>query len=453
MQAVAPTTRRTPPPRRSALPVRLAPLAYFAAVLLLLLATTGVRAGTAGAQAPRLVADAERVVDVLALADERLSLMPAIACAKQRAGLPLLDVARETAVVDALERAAGDVGLDPTTAAAVLRAQLELARNAQTRARAEFPVDASGAAAQARDCESLATLRARLDAWTPRFVRALQLGAAPLQRAAGDGSLAALAAERLGAPRWSARDRESLVSALLAVRMRAAPSLARARSIGVLRIGTPADYAPFAVERDGVLEGADVELALRIAGALGLEAVFVRTSWRALVDDLRADRFDIAVGGISITPERDGAGDFALPHARGGKTAIGRCADARRFRSLATIDRTGVRVIVNPGGTNERFAREHVRRAEVRVHADNRTIFDEIVAGRADAMFTDDTEVALQTRRHPELCRLVRRIWMPAAKAVLLQPDPGLRAAVDAWLAPAIADGVPRALLDEALAR
>ena len=191
---------------------------------------------------------------------------------------------------------------------------------------------------------------------------------------------------------------------------------------------------------------------MRLAAALGLRPVFVRSSWRSLLADLDADRFDIAVGGISVTAARQAVASFSLPVAHSGKTAIGRCADRERLGTLAAIDQPGVRVVENAGGTNEAFARDTLHQAALRIHADNRTVFDEIVADRADVMFTDDTEVALATRRHPELCRLLTELYAPADKAILLPRDPAWARVVDGWLGPELARGTPARLLDDQLA-
>ena len=51
---------------------------------------------------------------------------------------------------------------------------------------------------------------------------------------------------------------------------------------------------------------------------------------------------------------------------REGKTPIARCADKGKDETIADIDKPGMRVIVNPGGTNERFARANVKNAEVK---------------------------------------------------------------------------------------
>jgi len=240
----------------------------------------------------------------------------------------------------------------------------------------------------------------------------------------------------------------AVASAILALGVTAPPLAARPlaaiKAEGELRVGLTGDYAPFS-RRDaaGRFDGADVVMAQSLARALKLRLVIVPTSWTTLAADLAADRFDIAMGGVSITPDRAAIGDFSHPVLRDGKRPIVRCADRERLVSVAAIARPEVRVVVNPGGTNERFARSHFKDAAVTVHPDNRTIFEEIAAGRADVMVTDGAEVDYQARRHPGvLCAAATPApFDQAEKAFWMSRDPDLKAAVDRWLDASLAAG------------
>jgi cyclohexadienyl dehydratase len=217
-------------------------------------------------------------------------------------------------------------------------------------------------------------------------------------------------------------------------------------------VATTGDYAPFSLEAHGHLSGADIELARNLAVHLGVEPVFVRTSWPGLADDLRNGRFDVALSGISFTAERAALGLYSAPYHEGGKTLIARCADRERFDTPAELDRPGVRVIVNPGGTNERYVREHVHQAQILVHPDNRGVFAEIASGRADVMVTDDVEAELQARRRPgQLCRTYPGTLTRGEKRILMSRDPALQVVVDEWLARAIAAGEPARELERAM--
>ena len=108
-----------------------------------------------------------------------------------------------------------------------------------------------------------------------------------------------------------------------------------------------------------------------------------------------------------------------------------------------------MRVIVNPGGTNERFARAQLRQATISVWPDNVTIFDRIVAGEADVMITDAIETRLQQRLRPQLCAVHPETpFNVSEKAYLLPRDEAWKAEVDGWLRPIVEDGELGRLLD-----
>jgi cyclohexadienyl dehydratase len=220
--------------------------------------------------------------------------------------------------------------------------------------------------------------------------------------------------------------------------------LATIKADGTLRVGLTGDYAPYSLRSgDGKIAGADVTMAQNLAKSLGVALEIVPTAWKSLQNDLQADRFDIAMGGVSVTADRAMVGDFSVTVMRDGKRPIARCADKERYNALKAIDVPSVRVIVNPGGTNERFSKANLSNARVAVHADNRTIFDEIAEGRADVMVTDGAEVDYQSRRHPGvLCpAAVTDSFDHFDKAYWMTRDPALKTAVDAWLTQRLAAG------------
>jgi cyclohexadienyl dehydratase len=225
---------------------------------------------------------------------------------------------------------------------------------------------------------------------------------------------------------------------------------------GALRVGTTGDYKPFSFrDPDGSYSGADIDMARQLAAKLGVEIVFVPTIWSELSRDYAAGRFDIAVGGITKLPARVALGPFAHTIFVDGKRPIVRCADRDRFASLEALNRPNVHIVVNPGASNEAFARTKLAAAQVTVHGDNVTIFDEIAAGRADAMVTDGVEVDHQSAVHPGvLCPAkVAEPFTHDEKAYWLEPDLEFLTLVNAWLDAEIASGGWQRAFGRALVR
>lgn len=164
---------------------------------------------------------------------------------------------------------------------------------------------------------------------------------------------------------------------------------------GTIIFGTTGDYRPLSFrEEDGTYWGFGIEVAKEIASRLGVEITFAPTSWPTLTSDVLAEpqKFDLAIGGITITDARREIMLMSDGYLANGKTILCRAADAQRFRSLADIDKPEVRVMVNPGGLNEKFANENLTHATIIVHPRNEEIPTLVAAGHADVMITEITE-------------------------------------------------------------
>jgi len=206
-------------------------------------------------------------------------------------------------------------------------------------------------------------------------------------------------------------------------------------SRGTLRACTTGDYKPYSFQRaDGGFEGIDIDLTEALAKSLKVKTEYVKTSWSKLMDDFTS-RCDIGVGGVSTSLE----------------SPIARCADAKRYTSVAAIDQAGVKVIVNPGGTNEKFARQFLPLANLTVYPDNVTIFKQIAAGQADVMVTDTSETLLQQKLNPGLCSVhLDQPFQYGEKAYLLpRGDVVFQQYVDQWLHLSQADGEFQTVIDK----
>lgn len=173
-------------------------------------------------------------------------------------------------------------------------------------------------------------------------------------------------------------------------------TISRIKERGTLLVGTTGDYRPLSFrEEDGSYWGFDIEFAKRIAKELEVDVEFIPTSWPSLTSDVLSDSlmFDLAISGITITDQRKETMLMSEGYLANGKTILCRMADSDRFKSLEDINKPSVKVMVNPGGTNEKFANENLPHASITVHQRNEEIPGLVAEGKADIMITEITEV------------------------------------------------------------
>jgi cyclohexadienyl dehydratase len=207
---------------------------------------------------------------------------------------------------------------------------------------------------------------------------------------------------------------------------------------GTLKVGTTGDYKPFTFlnKETGQYEGYDIDVANALGTAMGVKVEFVPTAWGKMMEDFSADRFDMVMGGVSITLPRQKKGYFTDPIMREGKTPIARCADVEKFQTVDQLNQPTTHAIVNPGGTNEAFAHANFPRADLTIFPDNTRIFDQIAEGKADVMVTDSSETRFQQKQHAGVLCAIHpdKPFDFAEKAYWLQRDGPLKDFVNAFL-------------------
>lgn len=178
-------------------------------------------------------------------------------------------------------------------------------------------------------------------------------------------------------------------------RVSSTPTLDKIQKRGTLLVGTTGDYRPLSYKEPGTGEywGFGIDVAGEIAGSLGVSISYVPTSWPTLSADVQTpELFDFAIGGITITDARLQSMDMSEGYLCNGKTILCRKEEADKYKSLEDLDKPEVRVMVNPGGLNEKFARENLPSCTLIVFEKNEEIPSKVAAGEADVMITEITE-------------------------------------------------------------
>ena len=173
-----------------------------------------------------------------------------------------------------------------------------------------------------------------------------------------------------------------------------AAKLQEIRERGVLKVGSTGDYNPMSYldPATGEYVGFDAALTEDLAAALGVGLEYVSTSWPTLMEDTLAGKFDLAICGITVTDARKEQALMSEGYLENGKTILVRAEDAEKYTSLGDVNKPEVRVMVNPGGLNEKFARENLPDVTLIIHDVNQDIPGLIAEGEADVMITEIME-------------------------------------------------------------
>lgn len=183
----------------------------------------------------------------------------------------------------------------------------------------------------------------------------------------------------------------------------AGPRLDKIMESKVLRVGTPGDYRPFAIKTDAGYSGHDIDVIELVAKEMGVKVEYVPTSWPNLMKDIQANKFDVAVGGITRNVTRIRQIEMLPGYAPFGKVALVRAADKAKFSKPDDLNQASVRVIKNPGGTNETYVLQNLKAAQVSTHDKNAEIPALIAEGKGDAMITETYEALHYSKADPRL--------------------------------------------------
>ncbi|RKP46435.1 transporter substrate-binding domain-containing protein [Trinickia fusca] len=237
----------------------------------------------------------------------------------------------------------------------------------------------------------------------------------------------------------------SIVCLTLAATFAAMPGAASAQGQDTLQVATDATFPPMEFTMNGQRTGFDVDIMNAIAKAMGKNIQWTDIDFKGLIPGLIAHRFDVAISGIYITPERSQVVDFTQSYFAGGLVALVK-ADSP-IKTLADLD--GKKVSVQVGTKSVNFLRDNypkVTRIEVEK---NQEMFDLVGIGRADAAVTGKPAAYQFVRTRPGFRVLDKELTTEAYGIAVRKDEPQLRDALNAALAKIKADGTYTAIVQK----
>lgn len=185
---------------------------------------------------------------------------------------------------------------------------------------------------------------------------------------------------------------------------------------GVMRVGV-ASFVPWTMQaKNGEYIGFEVDVARRLARDLGVDLELVPTKFSGIIPALLADKFDIIIGSVSVTPERNLKANFSIPYDYASIEALANRAKTAGLKFPEDYDRPEVIIAVRSGSTPAIVAKKLFPRATIRAFDDEAPAVQDVIAGRSHMMLSSAPLPAFESLKNPDV------LYQPTTEALSRQP-------------------------------
>jgi polar amino acid transport system substrate-binding protein len=212
--------------------------------------------------------------------------------------------------------------------------------------------------------------------------------------------------------------------------------IARIQKSGKLRVGI-SEILPWAThDKDGKLIGFSVDVAKKLARDMGVEVEFHPTTFKYLIPDLLAGRFDIIVSGFSIEPQRALLVNFSEPFNTTDVTIAVNIKTAGQFTTLQQFNKPTLTIGSLEGTTAEEMTATVLPQAMIKTYPTDAALFNDLVKGKIDAAAADNPRPEFVAKLFPQSVSVpagVKLATFPSAFAVR-QGDMGFVNFLNSWI-------------------
>lgn len=171
---------------------------------------------------------------------------------------------------------------------------------------------------------------------------------------------------------------------------------------GKLMVGF-SSFVPWAMrDKQGQWVGFEIDVATKLAKDMGVQIELVPTAWDGIIPALIAGKFDVIIGGMSVTPQRQQQIDFTDGYANSGQGVAASKKVAANLKWPDGYNSPNVTFTCRRGATPCKLIEERFPKATLRQFDDDAIAFQEVINGNAHATITSEPKPTCFTLKNSD---------------------------------------------------
>ena len=154
---------------------------------------------------------------------------------------------------------------------------------------------------------------------------------------------------------------------------------------GFMKVGMDV-FVPWAMkDKKGELIGFEIDIAKKLAADMGVKVEFMPTKWSGIIPALITGKFDVLIGGMTITTQRNLKINFTRPYYYTEQGLMAHKKKAAGFK-VSDFNSADVTIAARLGSTAAVAAKQQFPKAKLRLFDDEPAAVQELRNGNVHAM-------------------------------------------------------------------
>jgi polar amino acid transport system substrate-binding protein len=180
---------------------------------------------------------------------------------------------------------------------------------------------------------------------------------------------------------------------------------------GVIKVGMDV-FVPWAMkDKKGELIGFEIDMAKKFAEDLGVKIEFVPTKWSGIIPALITGKFDVLIGGMTVTTQRNMKINFSKPYYYTEQGLMAHKKKAAGFK-VADFNSPEVTIAARLGGVAAIAAKQRFPKAKIRLFDDEPAAVQELRNGNVHAMVSAQPLPSSMAADYPDTIMVYDEVMM-----------------------------------------